>query len=470
MIFFVKFIYAILPSAFVLGLLRSYYQDAKVSNVWLISSISFCLGAIIQKFFMDALYDSEFVNVVGAILLVLFLGFLFTFLLVRIKAFFYAFCSVLFLYSGGLVTFFVHDLPITGTEVINSDLVLHVTYIFLALMASFYMYKASEILSKSYFKSKIFNILLIASMLLYGLIVLGKIMQYLIKNDILTVTSARISFVAKVTYYSFLDIYVYMTFIGIFALIYFSNRIKIDTQNIQKPIFRKLKYKRMVQNRWLASFALVTFFTTTTLAYYDLVASRPPDLSPATTVQADENGTINLDVKDFMDGDLYRFAYITEDGHRVRFFAINRYKDKEKVVVVFDACMICGDLGYIKIDNQVVCLACNVRVFIPSIGQPGGCNPIPLKYEKKDGKITILAKTLEKGSTYFSEIVKREVTDIISGAKLFNTEAKYSYDYVGKTYYFENEENMEKFRDEPEKYVKIVERPRWRVQGHEEQK
>lgn len=470
MIFFIKFIYAILPSAFILGLLKSHYQTKKFSNIYLIGIISLILGAIIQKFFMKALYDSEFVNVVGGVLIVLFLLFLFTFLLVRINMLFYALCSILFLYSGSLITYFVHDLPITGTEVINSDLVLHVAYIFLALGASLFVYEASFRLSKSYFKSKIFNTILVVSTLLYGIIALGKILQYLIKNDLITVTSGRISFIAKVTYYSYLDIYVYGMFLLVFTLFYFLNRTNLDVKNILKPDFRKLQYQRIVQNRWLISTLMIAFLTTSALAYYDLVASRPPELSPSTILKADKDGKIVLNTKDYMDGDLHRFAYITEDGHKVRFFAINRYKDKEKVVVVFDACMICGDLGYIKKDNQVICIACGVRVFVPSIGKPGGCNPIPFKYEKKDGKIIIDTSTLEKGATYFSEIVQREVVDIISGAKLFNTDAKYTYDYIGRTYYFENEVNMEKFRDNPEKYVKVAKKPRWRVQGHEEQK
>ncbi len=453
-----------------LGLLKSYYKDVKFSNIYLIGGTSLILGAIIQKLFMRALYDSEFVNVVGGILLCFFVVFLLTFLLFRLKIFFYIFTSTLFLYSGALVTFLVHDLPISGTEVINSDLVIHVTYIFLTFLVGIFIYEASFTLSKAFNKSKIFHLVLISTILLQITIITGNILQYLVKNDLITVTSGRISFIAKVTYYSYLNIYIYGLFLLIFASIYFLKRTNTNVKNIIKPEFRKLQYARSIQNRWLSSTILVLVLTSSTLAYYDLVASRPPDLSPATTLKADKNGNIVLNAKDYLDGDLYRFAYITQDGHRIRFFAINRYKDKEKVVVVFDACMICGDMGYIKQANQVICLACGVRVFIPSIGKPGGCNPIPLKYDKQGDTITIKASTLEKGTTYFSEIVEREVTDIISGAKLINTKAKYTYDFVGRTYYFESEKNMEAFRDDPEKYVTVKERPRWRVEGHEEQK
>jgi len=59
---------------------------------------------------------------------------------------------------------------------------------------------------------------------------------------------------------------------------------------------------------------------------------------------------------------------VSGDGHRVRFFLINRYDETNvKMGVVFDACMICGDEGYIQVGNEVffmlVVCAC---LFLPS--------------------------------------------------------------------------------------------------------
>ncbi len=468
MVFFVKFIYAIFPSAFILGLLKSHYKEEKFSNIYLIGIISLILGAVIQKLFMRVLYDSEFISVIGGVLSCCLLIFLFTFLLVKIKALFYILTSILLVYSGAMLSYLVHDLPLTGTQVINSDLVIHVSYIFLAILIGIFIYEASQVLSKSQHKSVMFYIILISSIVLNLIIILGEILKHLIKNDLIVVTSGRISLIAKITHYSYLNVYVYSLFLFLFGIIYFLNRTNDKILNLENSKLRKLKYEKIVQNRWLKTTGLILFITLAHLSYYDLVASQPPKLSPATILQADKNGNIVLDTTKYLDGDLYRFAYITQDGHKVRFFAINRYKDKQKVTVVFDSCMICGDMGYIKQDNQVICLACSVRVFIPSIGTAGGCNPIPLKYTKQGKNIIISSTTLENGSTYFTQIVKREVTDPISGAKLINKEAKFTYDYAGRTYYFESEKNMENFRDNPAKYTQHNIKPRWRVQGHEE--
>ena len=56
---------------------------------------------------------------------------------------------------------------------------------------------------------------------------------------------------------------------------------------------------------------------------------------------------------------------------------------KLSLAAVFDACLLCGDQGYVMEGNQVVCVGCGVHMFIPSIGKPGGCNPVPIKIGNK---------------------------------------------------------------------------------------
>ncbi|WP_143531250.1 YHS domain-containing protein, partial [Rodentibacter rarus] len=53
----------------------------------------------------------------------------------------------------------------------------------------------------------------------------------------------------------------------------------------------------------------------------------------------------------------------------------------------------------------------------------------------------------------FSTIVEIEVQDPISGKTLKNTQTEYKYSVENRTYFFENEENLEQFRNQPEKYL-----------------
>ncbi len=208
-------------------------------------------------------------------------------------------------------------------------------------------------------------------------------------------------------------------------------------------------------------------FLIVALLYHDLYASLPPSLSPAQPVQPDGQGMVRIPVDAVKDGKLYRYVYVTSDGHRVRFFLINRYDVAHaKIGVVYDACMICGDDGYIQVGNEIICIACNVRIFVPSIGKPGGCNPIPLDHRVDGDTIAIAAADLDKGAKYFSEVVEIEVTDPVTGKRLINLKAPFQYEFKGRMFFFEGRDSYERFRKAPEDFVGNVEGRYFRVQGH----
>ena len=101
-----------------------------------------------------------------------------------------------------------------------------------------------------------------------------------------------------------------------------------------------------------------------------------------------------------------------------------------------------------------MCVGCGVHMFIPSIGKPGGCNPVPIEdWQQTDSEIIISRKSLEDGLNLFSTIVEIDVQDPISGTKLKNTKTEFKYSHEGHTYFFENEKNLDQFRDDPEKYL-----------------
>ena len=189
--------------------------------------------------------------------------------------------------------------------------------------------------------------------------------------------------------------------------------------------------------------------------YWKAVASRPPRLSEATRVALDTDGAIRLPVPPLRDGRLHRFAWVAEDGKLLRFFVINRYPDKLSLAVVFDACLLCGDQGYAQQGDQVTCVACGVYLFKPSIGKPGGCNPVPIEGWQVDGDVLAIQRaSLEAGQPMFTTVVELTVTDPVDGSQLKNTTAKYSYTHGSTTYFFDDPAHYEAFREAPEKYLK----------------
>ena len=120
-------------------------------------------------------------------------------------------------------------------------------------------------------------------------------------------------------------------------------------------------------------------------------------LSPATPVALAADGDLHLPLALFADGKLHRF---TLAGTGVRFIAIG-VGDGE-VVTGFDACRICGAKGYAQDGPTVVCLHCHSAIYPPSIGQPGGCNPLPLRSWVAGGELVIAGGDLQAGASVFA--------------------------------------------------------------------
>lgn len=172
-----------------------------------------------------------------------------------------------------------------------------------------------------------------------------------------------------------------------------------------------------------------------------------------------QNNNIRIPIEQVKDGKLHRFVWIASDGKAVRFFIINKSNKTLNFAAVFDACILCGDQGYVMEGEQVICIGCGVRMFIPSIGKAGGCNPVPIEnWQQTESEIVIHRKNLEAGLNYFSTIVELNVIDPIDGTKLKNTTAEFKYNYDHTTYFFASEKNLNLFRDNPEKYLPQMEK------------
>ena len=191
--------------------------------------------------------------------------------------------------------------------------------------------------------------------------------------------------------------------------------------------------------------------------FWDLVASRPPSLSKATPVVVAADDMVHLPIlaDELKDGDLHRYAWVSSEGKVVRFFVIDRFPGEWSPAVVFDACMLCGDTGYAMQGDQVMCIGCGVRLFRPSVGKSGGCNPVPIEDWAMDvDEIRIPRKSLEAGLQFFKAVVELEVIDPVDGSRLKNTTAPHRYSYGTKTYFFANEANYQRFVDNPEAFIK----------------
>ena len=59
-----------------------------------------------------------------------------------------------------------------------------------------------------------------------------------------------------------------------------------------------------------------------------------------------------------------------------------------------DACEICGDQGYYEEAGAVTCRNCSAPINLPTLGQTGGCNPIPVRSQVEGDKLLVDASSI----------------------------------------------------------------------------
>lgn len=82
-----------------------------------------------------------------------------------------------------------------------------------------------------------------------------------------------------------------------------------------------------------------------------------------------------------------------------RILAITR--SDGSVAVAYDACALCGAAGYVQEGEQLICKRCGAPINPDTIGEAGGCNPIPLKYTVTGDEIVIKTEDIGEKADLF---------------------------------------------------------------------
>jgi FTR1 family protein len=162
---------------------------------------------------------------------------------------------------------------------------------------------------------------------------------------------------------------------------------------------RKAAWTARKERLWMASVYVCSFLFIGMVTAEFVYAKSESALSPATEVHF-TNGQITIPLAQVSDGDLHRYRTL-ENGTQVRFWLYK--KPDGKVATVFDACTICGAVGFYKTANGVVCKNCAAPINPQSVGTPGGCNPIPLKATQTSDAVIIQEADIAAGSHVFEE-------------------------------------------------------------------
>jgi high-affinity iron transporter len=162
---------------------------------------------------------------------------------------------------------------------------------------------------------------------------------------------------------------------------------------------RKAAWSARRERLWMASVYASSFVFIVLVTAQFIYAKSVSALSPATEI-AFQNGQVTIPLAGVSDGDLHRFQ-ANENGTEIRFWLYR--KPDGKIATVFDACEICGAVGFTKGPNGVVCKNCAAPINSQSVGTKGGCNPVPLTSEQSADAIIIREGDIAAGARMFQQ-------------------------------------------------------------------
>jgi len=162
---------------------------------------------------------------------------------------------------------------------------------------------------------------------------------------------------------------------------------------------RKAAWSARRERLWMISVYTFSFVFIAMITAEFVYAKSQSALSPATEVKF-VNGQVRIPLAQVSDGDLHRFQ-AQENGIPIRFWLYQ--KPDGKIATVFDACEICGAVGFYKSANGVICKNCAAPINPQSVGSAGGCNPVPLKATETADAIIIQEADIAAGSRMFGQ-------------------------------------------------------------------
>lgn len=147
---------------------------------------------------------------------------------------------------------------------------------------------------------------------------------------------------------------------------------------------RRLAYERRSQKRWMFA-AAFTFVGVILLLAADFVYARVAEAPPPAALLTVTDGQVRVPTAEVSDANLHIFR-VEAAGTEVRFMIV---RQPNGWGVALDACRICGRMGYRQDGSNVLCRNCGSAIYIPTIGQAGGCNPVGVPARVEGANIVV---------------------------------------------------------------------------------
>jgi high-affinity iron transporter len=164
---------------------------------------------------------------------------------------------------------------------------------------------------------------------------------------------------------------------------------KMATSEAGEAQRRLLEAQSRRQRGWTIAAATASLAVILVLTA-DFVYTRANSAPPSSRVIVALRGELRVPISEVQDGGLHIFTVATGE-ETVRFMVI---KKPNGYGTALDACRICGAEGYRQDGQNVICRHCASAIYVPSIGDQGGCNPIGVPARVEGGEIVIEVSSL----------------------------------------------------------------------------
>jgi high-affinity iron transporter len=160
---------------------------------------------------------------------------------------------------------------------------------------------------------------------------------------------------------------------------------------------RLLAAQQRRQRNWMiaaASACLAVILVLTADFVYARANSAPPS-ARAIAPSGSSHDELRVPLSEVQDGNLHLFTVKAGD-QSFRFLVI---KKPQGWGVALDACRICGAEGYRQDGQNVICRHCGSAIYVPTIGEAGGCNPVGVPFRVEGSEIVVNVSAITKSWT-----------------------------------------------------------------------
>jgi high-affinity iron transporter len=184
------------------------------------------------------------------------------------------------------------------------------------------------------------------------------------------------------------EVFFFVVILGAAALVvlreWFSAKQPAADAAINPADRRKREWEFRRQHRWsfAAAFLCIGVVLALTVEFVYAHAAAAPIEARRLDAKGHE---VRIPLTELADPNLHYYS-AEANGTAIRFLVVHRNGD---YATALDGCQICGWSGYRQEGQNVICRNCGAAIYIPSIGESGGCNPVALKSRVEGGEVVV---------------------------------------------------------------------------------